>query len=109
MCEKLKYGVQQLMNQKTILVEHVLTDEDVATLEILYCQTQILIPTNPVTPLVTIVPSPFPLESTKVVRWNYYSSLYIHDIKESVVNIIRKGGVTRSGRVFSFVASARSD
>lgn len=67
MCEKLEYGVQQLMNQGTFPVEQVLTNEDVATLEIPYYPVQILIPANLVTPLVIIVPSPFPYERTKVI------------------------------------------
>lgn len=110
MCEKMKFSVQQLMNQGTILVEQVLTDEGVATMEIPYYQTQIRVPANPVTPLVIIVPSPFPFYSIKDVSWNYDSTIYMHGqkqedkplvIKESVVNIVGTGRMTRSGQVFA--------
>lgn len=35
-CEVLKTAIQELMNQGIIVVEHLSTSEDVATLEILY-------------------------------------------------------------------------
>lgn len=63
------------------------------------------------TPLVIIIPSPFPFEGIKVVPWNYDSTVYIHGqkqedkthvIKEPVItNITETGGMNRSGRVFA--------
>lgn len=98
------------MSQGTILVDYVLTDEDMDTMEIPYYQTQILVPPNQVTPLVFIVPSQFTFESTKEVPWNYDFMVYINRqkqeeklllINESVVNIVVIGGMTKSGRVFT--------
>lgn len=64
MREKLKCGIQQLMKQGIILVEQVLSGENMATHEIPYYQNQIPIPQNLVNPLVIIVPSPFLFKST---------------------------------------------
>lgn len=95
------------MNQGTILVEQVLTDEDAATLEIHYYQTQILVLKNLVTPLTIIVPPPFPFESTKFIPWNYDSVVYIRGKKQEdkplkikepvVINIAGIGAMTISG------------
>lgn len=65
---------------------------------------------NPVTPLLIIVPIPFPFKYTKVAPRIYDSTVYIHGHKvqedpvasnEPIVNITRTGGVTISGRIFA--------
>ncbi|KAI5399464.1 hypothetical protein KIW84_064711 [Lathyrus oleraceus] len=69
------------------MVERVFDEEHVATLEIPRSPLQIPVSSSPiapliipslVAPLVTIVPSLFYFESTKVVPWNYGSTIYIH-------------------------------
>lgn len=86
-CEKLRNGVQQLMNEGIFMVEQVFDEEHMATLEIPYSPLQIpvssssvapMIILSPVAPLVVIVPSLFYFESTKAVPWNYGSTIYIH-------------------------------
>lgn len=59
--------------------------------------------------MVITIPSSFHFENTKVVPWNYDSTVYIHgkrqdeplEINESVVNIVGTEGMARSGRVFA--------
>lgn len=62
------------------------------------------------TPLVIIVPTLFSFESTKVVPWDYGSTVYVHrqkqeekplEIKEPIINIVGTRGMTRSGCVFA--------
>lgn len=120
--EVLKYAVQRLIDQGIIVVEHMSTSEDVATMEILYDQVQPLqipydlspmtISDNLVVPLMIIMPTLFPLEDTKAILWIYDSTIYIHGQKvrqepvasnEPMVSIIGIGGVTRSGRIFAHV------
>lgn len=117
-CEKLKFGFQQLMNQWTIMVKQVLIDEDMAILEISYYQVQILISASSMTPLVINVPSMFPFKGTKVVPQSYGSTVNIHGQKqedkafmtnEAVVNIIGTGGMTISDRVFASVPPEKNN
>lgn len=66
--------------------------DEMATLKIPYDSTLvlfkipydvILIPTKeyPITPLVITMPSPFPFERTKVILWNYDSTVYIYGLE----------------------------
>lgn len=115
-CEVLKTAIQELTDQGIMVVKHLATSEDVATLEILYDQVQplqilydmspMIISDNMVIPLVIIVPTPFPFEDIKPVSWIYDSIVYIHGqkvqekhmaINEPMVNISGTGGVTRNG------------
>ncbi|XP_050919544.1 uncharacterized protein LOC127137099 [Lathyrus oleraceus] len=94
--------------------------EDVSTLEIpydeapplqiLYDFSQLTLSTNYVTPIVIIVPTPFPYVDTKAVPWMYDTSVYIHGQKiqeeplkssDPMINITGTGGITRSGRIFA--------
>ena len=76
------------MNQGIVLVEHLSTIEEVATLKIPYDQVQPLeinydltpmtISVDPITHLTIIIPTPFPYENTKEVPWIYDSTLTNH-------------------------------
>lgn len=108
------------MNQGVVLVEHLSTIEEVATLEKIYYQTKPLkipydltpmtISVDPTTTLTITMPTPFPYENTKAIPWIYDSTVYIHgckiedeplESKEPTINIVGTWGVTRSGRVFA--------
>ncbi|XP_050919190.1 uncharacterized protein LOC127136700 [Lathyrus oleraceus] len=119
-CRTLKSVIQQLMNQGILVVDCPSTKEDVSTLEIPYDEvpplqipyefSQLTLSTNPITPIIITVPTPFPYVDTKAVPWMYDTSIYIHGQKiqeepikssEPMINITGTSGVTRSGRIFS--------
>ncbi|XP_050878617.1 uncharacterized protein LOC127082421 [Lathyrus oleraceus] len=119
-CRTLKSIIQQLMNQGILVVDRPSTKEDVSTLEIPYDEvpplqipydfSQLTLSTNPVTPIVITVPTPFPYVDTKAVPWMYDTSVYIHGQKiqeeplkssDPMINIIGTSGITRSGRIFA--------
>ncbi|XP_050889358.1 uncharacterized protein LOC127094581 [Lathyrus oleraceus] len=119
-CGTLKSVIQQLMNQGILVVDCPSTKEDVSTLEIPYDEvpplhipydfSQLTLSTNPVTPIVITVPTPFLYVDTKAVPWMYDTSVYIHGQKvqeeslkssDPMINITGTNGVTRSGRIFA--------
>ncbi|XP_050877316.1 uncharacterized protein LOC127081075 [Lathyrus oleraceus] len=119
-CGTLKSVIQQLMNQGILVVDCPSTKEDVSTVEIPYDEvpplqipydfSQLTLLTNPITPIVITVPTPFPYVDTKAVPWMYDTSVYIHGQKEQeepikssdpMINITGTSGVTRSGRIFA--------
>ncbi|KAI5447814.1 hypothetical protein KIW84_015314 [Lathyrus oleraceus] len=80
-CGKLKVGIQELIDQRVMIVEQMSTVNEVATLEILYdlIRVPVEIPYNlisvpatayPITPLVIAAPASFSFDSTKTVPWN---------------------------------------
>lgn len=87
--------------------------EDVSTLEIPYDEvpplqipydfSQLTLSINPVTPIIIIVPTPFPYVDTKAVPWVYDTSFYIHGKKtqEETLKSSCSGGITKSGRIFA--------
>ncbi|XP_050890912.1 uncharacterized protein LOC127096377 [Lathyrus oleraceus] len=108
------------MNQGILVVDCPSTKEDVSTLEIPYDEvpplqipydfSQLTLSTNPVTPIIITVPTPFPYVDTKAVPWMYDTSVYIHGQKiqeealkysDPMINITGTSGITRSGRIFS--------
>ncbi|XP_050908405.1 uncharacterized protein LOC127122034 [Lathyrus oleraceus] len=119
-CRTLKSVIQQLMNQGILVVDCPSTNEDVSTLEIPYDEvpplqipyefSQLTLSTNPITPIIITVPTPFPYVDTKAVPWMYDTSVYIHGQKiqeeplkssDPMINITGTSGVTRSGRIFA--------
>ncbi|XP_050889273.1 uncharacterized protein LOC127094488 [Lathyrus oleraceus] len=119
-CRTLKSIIQQLMNQGILVVDCPSTKEDVSTLEIPYGEvpplqipydfSQLTLSTNPVTPIVITVPTPFPYVDTKAVPWMYDTSVYIHGQKvqeeplkssDPMINITGTSGVMRNGRIFA--------
>ncbi|XP_050890983.1 uncharacterized protein LOC127096461 [Lathyrus oleraceus] len=119
-CRTLKSVIQQLMDQGILVVDCPSTKEDVSTLEIPYDEvpplqipydfSQLTLSTNPVTPIIITVPTPFPYVDTKVVPWMYDTSVYIHGQKiqeellkssDPMINITDTSGIMRSGRIFS--------
>ncbi|XP_050919393.1 uncharacterized protein LOC127136926 [Lathyrus oleraceus] len=119
-CKILRACIQELMNQRVMVAEHMSTIEEIETLEIpyeqgypleiLYYLTPMKISVDPVTPLTITIPTPFPYENTKAVPWTYDSVVYIHGrkiedeplaFKDPIVNIVGTGGVTRSGIIFA--------
>lgn len=83
-CRMLKFVIQQLMDQGILVVDCPSTKEDISTLEIpydevpplqiLYEFSQLTLSTNLVTPIIIIVPTPFPYVDTKEVPWVYDTS-----------------------------------
>ncbi|XP_050889760.1 uncharacterized protein LOC127095058 [Lathyrus oleraceus] len=120
-CERLKVGIQRLIDQQVLIVEQIPANNEVDMLEIPYdpVRVPIEIPYDPIpvpataypiTPLVITVPAPFAFDNTKAVPWNYDSKVFLYgqEMKEeptrpeeASVNITRAGGITRSGRVFA--------
>ncbi|XP_050877338.1 uncharacterized protein LOC127081095 [Lathyrus oleraceus] len=119
-CRTLKSVIQQLMNQGILVVDCPSTKEYVSTLEIPYDEvpplqipydfSQLTLSTNPVTPIIITVLTPFPYVDTKAVPWMYDTSVYIHGQKiqeeplkssDPMINITSTSGVTRSGRIFA--------
>ncbi|XP_050909405.1 uncharacterized protein LOC127123205 [Lathyrus oleraceus] len=119
-CRTLKSVIQQLMGQGILVVDYPSIKEDVSTLKIPYEKDpplqipydfyQLTMSTNPVTPIIIIVPATFPYVDTKVVPWMYDTSVYIHGQKiqeeslkssDPMINITGTGGITRSGRIFA--------
>lgn len=97
-CEKLKAGVQKLIDQGVMIIEQIYAGNEVATLEIPYDPVQvpvdipydpILVPATacPTTPLVTTVPAPFAFDNTKAVPWNYDLNVYLYgqQMKEGLI------------------------
>lgn len=75
-CEKLKAGVQKLIDQGVMIIEQMSAANKVATLEIPYDPVRVEIPydpipvpatTYPITLLVVMVPIPFAFDNTKAV------------------------------------------
>ncbi|XP_050891446.1 uncharacterized protein LOC127096960 [Lathyrus oleraceus] len=108
------------MDQGILVVDCSSIKEDVSTLEIPYNKvphlqipydfSQLTLSTNPVTPIIITVPTPFPYVDTKAVPWMYDTSVYIHGQKiqeeplkssDPMINITNTGGITRSGRIFA--------
>ncbi|XP_050889755.1 uncharacterized protein LOC127095054 [Lathyrus oleraceus] len=118
-CRTLKSVIQKLMDQGILVVDFPSIKEDVSTFEIPYDEvpplkipydfSQLTLSTNPVTPIIITVPTPFSYVNTKEVPWVYDNSVYIHGQKSQeeplkssdlMINIIGTRGITRSGRIF---------
>ncbi|XP_050914650.1 uncharacterized protein LOC127129531 [Lathyrus oleraceus] len=124
--EKLKVGVQKLIDQGVMIIEHMFAANEVSTLEIPYdlVRVPVEIPYDPIpvpataypiTSLVITVPAPFAFGNTKAMPWNYESKVYLYEQEmkeepvkpeEASVNITGAGGITRNGRVFAPVPPA---
>ncbi|XP_050915939.1 uncharacterized protein LOC127131039 [Lathyrus oleraceus] len=119
-CRTLKSVIQKLIDQGILVVDFPSTKEDVSTLEIPYDEvpplqipynfSQLTVTTNPATPIIITVPTPFSYVDTKAGPWVYDTSVYIHGQKiqeeslrssDPMINIIDTGGITRSGRIFA--------
>ncbi|XP_050914741.1 uncharacterized protein LOC127129632 [Lathyrus oleraceus] len=119
-CRMLKSVIQQLMDQGILVVDCPSIKEDVFTLEIPYDEvphlqipydfSQLTLSTNPVTPIIITVHTPFPYVDTKAVPWMYDTLVYIHGQKiqeeslkssDPMINITGTSGITRSGRIFA--------
>lgn len=79
-------------------------------LQIPYNLSQLNLSVNPVTPMVVIVPTPFPYNDTRAIPWIYDTPIYIHGQKvqeepiksnDPLISTTETSGVTRSGRIFA--------
>ncbi|XP_050909836.1 uncharacterized protein LOC127123678 [Lathyrus oleraceus] len=118
-CGEFKICLQRLMDQRVIQFTKAKIDEDVAVIVHVFDQERLpkpfvvpyqrnvnLEPMKKIEPMVIYVPTPFSIDSTKVVPWNYEHVVYVGNkpviLKEpDVTNIAGASGVTRSGRVFA--------
>jgi hypothetical protein len=119
-CLKLKNGIQQLMDDRTILFERVSKAEnpieEVSVIARSKIPVKITAPRIPVkiiaeprvAPLIITAPGPIPYSSSKAIPWNYGGDVYIHGVKQvgnsanpNDVDIVGTSKITRSGRIFS--------
>lgn len=119
-CESLKTTIQDLINQGIILIDRPSKLKDVSIFEIPYAGipplqipyslSQLTLSANHIVPMIIKVATSFPYDDTKAVPWMYNSSIYIHVHKiqeklmksnDPIINIVRTGGVTISGRIFA--------
>ncbi|KAI5437577.1 hypothetical protein KIW84_023625 [Lathyrus oleraceus] len=119
-CLKLRNGIQQLMDDRTILFEKIPKMENPieeisviarskVPVKITATRVPVKITVEPkVAPLIVTAPGPVPYSSNKAITWNYGGDVYIHGIKQddnsanpNDVDIVGTSKITRSGRIFS--------
>ncbi|XP_058765542.1 uncharacterized protein LOC131639041 [Vicia villosa] len=120
-CDNVKSGVQQLIDNGYLQFEHVrcpkVVENEVNVVSIPYTPARIPIPAR-APPLVITLPGPVPYTSERAIPWNYGSEVFYqgtkHEIeipveKEDVDNVVGIGRMARSGRIFNPPQNARDD
>ncbi|XP_058784300.1 uncharacterized protein LOC131659076 [Vicia villosa] len=120
-CDKVKDGIQQLIDSGYLRFEHVRhpksVENEINVLSILYTPTKIPIPAR-APPLVITLPGPIPYTSEKAIPWNYGGEVFYQGAKyeikapvekEDVDNVVGIGRMTRSGRIFNPPQNTRDD
>ncbi|XP_058755175.1 uncharacterized protein LOC131628350 [Vicia villosa] len=120
-CDKVKRGVQQLMDNAYLQFERVrhpeIVENEVNVASIPYILAKIPIPAR-APPLVITLPGPVPYNSEKAVPWNYGGEVFYQGAKyeikipvekEDVDNVVGIGRMTRSGRIFNPPQNTRDD
>ncbi|XP_058784586.1 uncharacterized protein LOC131659413 [Vicia villosa] len=112
-CDKVKSGVQQLIDSGYLRFEHVrrpeMVENKVNVASIPYTPGKIPIPAR-APPLVITLPGPVPYTSERAIPWNYGGEVFYQGAKyevkapvekEDVDNVVGIGRMTRSGRIFN--------
>ncbi|XP_058746759.1 uncharacterized protein LOC131619709 [Vicia villosa] len=120
-CDKVKDGIQQLIDSGYLQFEHVRhpksVKDEINVLSIPYTPTKIPIPAR-APPLVITLPGPIPYTSEKAIPWNYGGEVFYQGAKyeikapvekEDVDNVVGIGRMTRSGRIFNPPQNTRDD
>ncbi|XP_058726057.1 uncharacterized protein LOC131597370 [Vicia villosa] len=120
-CDKVKSGVQQLIDSGYLQFERVrrpeMVENEVNVASILYTPAKIPIPAR-APPLVITLLGPVPYTSERAIPWNYGAEVFYQGAKyeikspvekEDVDNVVGIGRMTRSGRVFNPTQNARDD
>ncbi|XP_058746156.1 uncharacterized protein LOC131619029 [Vicia villosa] len=119
--DKVKSGVQQLINSGYLQFERVRRPErvenEINVASIPYTPAKIPIPAR-APPLVITLPGPVPYTSERAIPWNYGGEVFYQGAKyeikmpvekEDVDNVVGIGRMTRSGRIFNPPQNARDD
>ncbi|XP_058788384.1 uncharacterized protein LOC131662585 [Vicia villosa] len=120
-CDKVKSGIQQLIDSGYLQFEHVrrpeMFENEVNVASIPYTPAKIPIPAR-APPLVITLPGPVPYNSEKAIPWNYGGEVFYQGAKyevkapvekEDVDNVVGIGRMTRSGRIFNPPLNTRDD
>ncbi|XP_058745783.1 uncharacterized protein LOC131618617 [Vicia villosa] len=120
-CDKVKGGIQQLMDSGYLEFEHVrrpeMVESEVNVASIPYTPTKIPIPAR-APPLVITLPGPVPYTSERAIPWNYGGEVFYQGAKyevkapvekEDVDNVVGIGRMMRSGRIFNPPQNTRDD
>ncbi|XP_058776858.1 uncharacterized protein LOC131651207 [Vicia villosa] len=120
-CDKVKGGIQQLMDSGYLQFERVrrpeMVENAVNVASIPYTPAKIPIPAR-APPLVITLPGPVPYNSEKAIPWNYGGEVFYQGAKyevkapvekEDVNNVVGIGRMTRSGRIFNPTQNTRDD
>ncbi|XP_058741904.1 uncharacterized protein LOC131614320 [Vicia villosa] len=120
-CDKVKDGIQQLMDSGYLQFERVrrpeMVENTVNVASIPYTPAKIPIPAR-APPLVITLPGPVPYNSEKAIPWNYGGEVFYQGAKyevkapvekEDVDNVVGSGRMTRSGRIFNPPQNTRDD
>ncbi|XP_058756794.1 uncharacterized protein LOC131630013 [Vicia villosa] len=120
-CDKVKNGIQQLIDSGYLQFERVRRPEvfenEINVASIPYTPAKIPIPAR-APPLVITSPGPVPYTSEKAIPWNYGGEVFYQGAKyeikapvekEDVDNVVGIGRMTRSGRIFNPPQSTRDD
>ncbi|XP_058746081.1 uncharacterized protein LOC131618951 [Vicia villosa] len=120
-CDKVKGGIQQLMDTGYLQFERVQRPEivksEVNVVSIPYTPAKIPVPAR-APPLVITLPGPVPYTSEKAIPWNYGGEVFYQGAKyeikipagkEDVDNVVGIGRMTRSGRIFNPPQNTRDD
>ncbi|XP_058775661.1 uncharacterized protein LOC131649933 [Vicia villosa] len=112
-CDKVKNGIQQLIDSGYLQFERVRRPEvfenEINVASIPYTPTKIPIPAR-APPLVITLPGPVPYTSEKAIPWNYGGEVFYQRAKfelrtpvekEDVDNVVGVGRMTRSGRILN--------
>ncbi|XP_058726079.1 uncharacterized protein LOC131597396 [Vicia villosa] len=112
-CDKVKGGIQQLMDSGYLQFERVrrpeMVENAVNVASIPYTPAKIPIPAR-APPLVITLPGPVPYNSEKAIPWNYGGEVFYQGAKyevkapvekKNVDNVVGIGRMTRSGRIFN--------
>ncbi|XP_058768767.1 uncharacterized protein LOC131642543 [Vicia villosa] len=120
-CDKVKNGVQQLIDSGYLQFERVRRPEkvenEINVASIPYTPAKIPIPAR-APPLVITLPVPIPYTSERAIPWNYGGEVFYQGAKyeikmpvekEDVDNVVGIGRMTRSGRIFNPPQNTRDD